>query len=107
MSRTKSPDLIQSVEGTKIDLRHHVLAENVVVYERPDRYGTEVTFDFLCPNRGQRHWATEMVRNGFSPFPCVRWLLPCGEGIVRIPWAQTPVRDKKDIYETTPWFSAV
>lgn len=79
------------------ELRKFVLAENVEVFRpRPDV--AEVTFDFLCPNCGKRHWATEIDSNS-SLFQTVGWTLPCGVVNVRMPWAQAAKRDAKSVYD--------
>ena len=78
------------------DLRTAALAENVVV--EPSRFGSlKVTFDFLCPNCGKRHWASEYDGPDHL-FSTVGWKLKCGWVGVRMPWAVTPMRDAKSIY---------
>jgi len=72
-----------------IDLRDAVLAENLA------DAGQKFSFDFLCPNCGQRHWAEEII----TERPTVMaWVLECGPVKVRMPWASTPARDEKDVY---------
>jgi hypothetical protein len=81
------------MEGDKPHLG--VLAENVSVTR--DISGLiNVEFDFLCPNRGKRHWAVEYDSN--SIFQSVGWTLKCGWVGVRMPWAFTPDRETKSIY---------
>jgi len=82
------------VDTDKDDLRGYVLAENVIV--QPTDTWTEVTFDFLCPNCGKRHWAKEFDTN--PVFSTVGWALRCGWVSIRMPWAQTPGRDKRHVY---------
>jgi predicted RNA-binding Zn-ribbon protein involved in translation (DUF1610 family) len=77
------------------ELRKSVLAENVKTEPSSYEGQIEVTFDFLCPNCGSRHWAKEIARRLFSTFGGT---LRCGQVVVRMPWAKTPVRDLKSIY---------
>jgi hypothetical protein len=85
------------VDTTDPDLREAVLAENVQIRKDPqDDAAVEVMFDFLCPNCGKRHWATEFDSD--PVFSTVGWLLKCGRVTVRMPWAQTPKPDTKSVY---------
>jgi predicted RNA-binding Zn-ribbon protein involved in translation (DUF1610 family) len=77
------------------DLRKTVLAENVIVKQSGTM--SEITFDFLCPNCGRRHGAKEITSG--RDFSVVNWLLKCGRVSVRMPWAVTPRRDRKSLYE--------
>jgi hypothetical protein len=83
------------MEGDKPHLG--VLAENVTVTKDDVSSFIKVEFDFLCPKCGKRHWATE-YDNGKRLFQSVGWQLKCGWVGVRMPWAQTPARDKKSVY---------
>jgi hypothetical protein len=85
---------ISVVEGDK--LHHGVLAENVTVIKNDVSNFLRVEFDFLCPNCGKRHWATEY--DGGELFQTVGWTLTCGWVGVRMPWTFTPARDRKSIY---------
>lgn len=93
---TETP--ITYVDTSDEDLRTAVLAEHVKVDRTGDGnfLAVEVTFDFLCPNCGKRHWATELDNN--PVFSTVGWQLACGAVTVRMPWAATSVRDSKSIY---------
>jgi hypothetical protein len=73
-----------------------VLAENVTVTRDVSGF-MKVEFDFLCPNCGNRHWATEYDSHT-KLFQSVGWTLKCGWVGVRMPWASTPDRDKKSVY---------
>ncbi len=87
--------------GAPDDLRHTVLAEHIEIKRYPHlpNFAALVTFDFLCPNCGRRHWATENdnIRGLFS---MVGWSLKCGTVTVRMPWAKTAERDKESVYHT-------
>jgi hypothetical protein len=81
------------------DLRKAALAENIMLQqdEKCSDDTVVVTFDFLCPNCGKRHWARE-IDSVTSLFSTVGWSLRCGWTAVRMPWAQTPKRDSESIY---------
>jgi len=96
-------DAVTSVVSTQdADLKESVLAENVEIVQVPGSFSPPgylaVTFDFLCPNCGKRHWATE-YDGGHLLFSTVAWRLKCGWVGVRMPWAATPQRDKRSIYQ--------
>jgi hypothetical protein len=80
-------------------IRKAVLAENVQV-SHPYQRLVEVTFDFLCPNCGHRHWATE-IDSSSDLFQTVGWALECGVVNVRMPWVKIAERDAKSIYGQT------
>ena len=80
-------------------IRKAVLAENIAI-SRPRPDVAEVAFDFLCPNCGHRHWATEKDSSS-NLFQTVGWTLPCGVVNVRMPWAQTVERGAKSVYGQT------
>jgi hypothetical protein len=93
------PSFVKSVSWSEgQDLRNAVLAEHVTIEKDEKYHCVAVTFDWLCRNCGQRHWATEFD----SPkglFSCVGIALKCGWSSIRMPWAvRTPERDKKSIY---------
>lgn len=90
-------ELIRASQAKRGDgLRRAVLAENVTTADTGE-YGPAcyVTFDFLCPNCGCRHWVREVTA---SMFDAVSWQLPCGLVEVRMPWAPSPARDALSIY---------
>jgi hypothetical protein len=93
------PELIlasQAKRGGASGLNRAALAEHVTT-EETGEYGPAlyITFDFLCPNCGRRHWAREVAANMFD---AVSWQLPCGLVEVRMPWAPSPARDTLSIY---------
>jgi hypothetical protein len=76
-------------------LKDAALAENIEISVRDEH--ADVTFDFICPNCGKRHWATESdTLNGL--FSGVGWTLACGRVGVRMPWHPSPPRERKSIY---------
>ena len=96
------PNFIKSVQDTRQDdLRETVLAENVQVQTHRVPNYVSITFDFLCPHCGKRHWAEEI--DGSHLFSIVGWRLRCGLVTVRMPWAQTPVRDNKSVFGCIDW----
>src|SRR5207245_353936 len=91
-----SLDLIEKVHDTShVDLRTTVLAESVEV-KKSESGSLEITFDFLCPNCGKRHWANEL-RFTDRPLSFLSYQLACGRVKVRLPWAKTPERDSRSV----------
>lgn len=84
------------------DLRKCVLAENITT--SPYTAGSDllyVTFDFICPNCGKRHWAKEGgIRPDFvRDLSSVGFQLSCGWVSIRFPWTpDTPDRDANSVY---------
>jgi hypothetical protein len=95
-------DVVESVADTSSDdLRGCVLAENVTIKKDEKFYCLSISFDFLCPNCGKRHWAEEFD-GPEGLFSTIFWALKCGGVNVRMPWARTPQRVKKNIYGGKP-----
>jgi hypothetical protein len=87
---------VTEITATPEDLRNTVLAENITIRKAQVQGFFEVSFDFLCPNCGRRHWATEFAIKPL--FSTVGWTLLCGVVNIRMPWAQTPEPDSRSIY---------
>jgi hypothetical protein len=77
-----------------------VLAENVTI-RKDEGLGGEIEFDWLCPNCGKRHWATELLVDP-ETFDGVSFHLHCGSVSIRMPWHPTPQRDAESIYGMLP-----
>lgn len=90
-------------DTSRMDLRHHVLAENIAVRMHPEYPALveAVEFDFLCPRCGRRHWHVERneFRNSLFSVLGLGPNAPCGAEInVRFPWAKTPARDERSVF---------
>jgi hypothetical protein len=79
---------------TPNDLSKYVLAQNVSITAMTHTDYWHVTFDWLCPNCGQFHHATEY---GCHPgFECMMTTLDCGVCYIRMPWARQTHTEGRD-----------
>jgi len=84
-------------------LKDYTLAEDVILCEA--EHGCDVTFSWLCPHCGRRHWATE---EGIAPtlgnLVCLTmtgkpFANSCEADIrVRFPWSEETPRDPESVY---------
>jgi hypothetical protein len=93
---------ISIIDTSEDDLRGAVLAENISIKLRDNGHSLDVKFDFLCPNCGKRHWVKE-IDGPERLLSTVAWKLECGWVTVRMPWAETPDRQRKSIYGQEPF----